>query len=132
MPEMNGIELSKKIKTDSATSHIPIILLTAMTTIESELEGFQAGANDYSAKPFTFELLESRIKNLLYLRLQMQKKFQKQRIKKRDAAGRERDFSQRRSLLAEFPTVRFQDDGDLDCWLRRCARKRLRNSGIRV
>jgi DNA-binding response OmpR family regulator len=78
MPEMNGIELSKKIKTDAATSHIPVVLLTAMTAVEEEMEGFQAGANDYITKPFTFELLEARIKNLLYLRLQMQKKFQKQ------------------------------------------------------
>ncbi len=78
MPEMNGIELSKLIKTDPSTSHIPVILLTAMTTVENELEGFQAGANDYIAKPFTFEILESRIKNLLYLRLQMQDKFRKQ------------------------------------------------------
>ncbi len=78
MPEMNGIELSKIIKTDPATSHIPVILLTAMTTVENELEGFQAGANDYITKPFTFEILESRIKNLLSLRLQMQDKFKKQ------------------------------------------------------
>jgi signal transduction histidine kinase/ligand-binding sensor domain-containing protein/CheY-like chemotaxis protein/AraC-like DNA-binding protein len=78
MPEMNGIELSKKIKTDPATSHIPVLLLTAMSTIEKELEGFQAGANDYVTKPFTFEILESRIQNLLNLRLQMQKKFQQE------------------------------------------------------
>ncbi len=78
MPEMNGIDLAKLIKTDASTSHIPVILLTAMTTKEKEMEGFQAGANDYITKPFTFEILEARIRNLLQIRLQLQKKFQKQ------------------------------------------------------
>ncbi|MEN9571904.1 MAG: hypothetical protein RL172_3135, partial [Bacteroidota bacterium] len=78
MPVMSGIELAKKIKTDTLTSHIPVVLLTAMSAVEKELEGFQAGANDYITKPFTFEILESRIKNLLQLRLLMQKKFKKQ------------------------------------------------------
>ncbi|MFT3679256.1 MAG: two-component regulator propeller domain-containing protein [Ferruginibacter sp.] len=78
MPVMTGIELARKIKTETVTSHIPVVLLTAMSAVEKELEGFQAGANDYITKPFTFEILESRIRNLLQLRLQMQKKFQKQ------------------------------------------------------
>lgn len=77
MPVMNGIELSKKIKSDPHTSHIPVLLLTAMTAVESELEGFQAGANDYIIKPFTFEILASRIKNMLNLQEQLRKKFQK-------------------------------------------------------
>jgi len=48
-----------------------------MTAVETELEGFQAGANDYITKPFTFEILASRIKNLLNLQEQLRKKFQK-------------------------------------------------------
>ena len=77
MPAMNGLELSKKIKSDPLTSHIPVVLLTAMTAVETELEGFQAGANDYITKPFTFEILASRIKNMLNLQEQLRKKFQK-------------------------------------------------------
>ncbi len=78
MPMMNGIELSKKIRTDPRTSHIPVILLTAMGDEETELEGFRAGINDYISKPFTFEILASRIKSLLTMREQLRKKFQQQ------------------------------------------------------
>ncbi len=77
MPVMNGIDLSKKIKANPDTSHIPIILLTALTKAETELEGFNAGINDYITKPFTFEILASRVRNLLHLQEQLRKKFQK-------------------------------------------------------
>jgi len=78
MPILDGIELSKRIKTDPRTSHIPVILLTAMANEETELIGFKAGVNDYITKPFTFEILASRIKSMLNMREQMQKKFQRQ------------------------------------------------------
>jgi len=78
MPLMDGIELAKKIKTDTLTAHIPVILLTAMGSEEKQIEGFQAGVNDYITKPFTFEILASRIKNLLAQQKLLQKRFQKQ------------------------------------------------------
>jgi signal transduction histidine kinase/DNA-binding response OmpR family regulator len=78
MPEMTGIELCKKIKRDPRTSHIPIILLTARTAEEQQMEGLETGANDYITKPFNFELLVSRIKNLIVQREQIRKTFQKQ------------------------------------------------------
>lgn len=78
MPLMDGIELAKKIKTDRLTAHIPVILLTAMGSEEKQIEGFQAGVNDYITKPFTFEILVSRIKNLLAQQKLLQKRFQKQ------------------------------------------------------
>src|SRR5205085_2024870 len=65
MPEMNGIELSRKIKSDSRTSFIPVLLLTALTGEEQQLAGLQTGANDYMTKPFNFEILLSKIRNLL-------------------------------------------------------------------
>jgi signal transduction histidine kinase/ligand-binding sensor domain-containing protein/DNA-binding response OmpR family regulator len=77
MPEMNGIELVKKLRTDPHTSHIPVILLTARTAQEQKIEGFESGANDYITKPFSFELLQSRIKNLISQREASQKQFQK-------------------------------------------------------
>ncbi len=67
MPEMDGIELLQKLKGDKRTSHIPVILLTALTTEEQQLAGLATGANDYIAKPFNFEVLHARIKNLLHL-----------------------------------------------------------------
>jgi DNA-binding response OmpR family regulator len=67
MPEMDGIELCKKIKADKRTSHIPVILLTALTGEEDQLKGLKTGANDYITKPFNFELLNAKITNLLAL-----------------------------------------------------------------
>ncbi len=78
MPLMDGIELAQKIKTDRLTSHIPIILLTAKGSEQKQLEGFKAGVNDYIIKPFTFEILESRIRNLLAQQKVLQMRFQKQ------------------------------------------------------
>ncbi|TDW97587.1 two-component regulator propeller domain-containing protein [Dinghuibacter silviterrae] len=65
MPEMDGIALARRIKHDPRTAHIPVILLTARADEEQQLEGFGTGANDYITKPFNFELLLARIRNLL-------------------------------------------------------------------
>jgi signal transduction histidine kinase/ligand-binding sensor domain-containing protein/DNA-binding response OmpR family regulator len=78
MPEMNGIDFCKKVKNDQRTSHIPIILLTARNAEEQKLEGLQSGADDYITKPFNFEILELRIKNLVSHRDLLRKSFQKQ------------------------------------------------------
>jgi len=78
MPEMNGIEFCKKVKTDPRISHSPVILLTARTAEEQKLEGFESGADDYITKPFNFEILQSRIRNLIHQRELFQKDFRKQ------------------------------------------------------
>ncbi|MGZ8516823.1 MAG: two-component regulator propeller domain-containing protein, partial [Chitinophagaceae bacterium] len=78
MPLMDGVELARKIKTETLTSHIPVILLTAIGSEEKQLEGLKVGVNDYITKPFTFEILASRIKNLLAQQELLQKRFQKQ------------------------------------------------------
>lgn len=56
MPSMDGIELTCKIKSDKRTSHIPVILLTALTGEEEQIKGLKTGANDYITKPFNFEV----------------------------------------------------------------------------
>lgn len=78
MPEMDGVELCRRIKADPATSHIAVILLTARTAIEQKIEGFQSGANDYITKPFSFEVLASRIENLIRMRDLRHQQFQQQ------------------------------------------------------
>ncbi|OCX54737.1 hybrid sensor histidine kinase/response regulator [Mucilaginibacter sp. PPCGB 2223] len=78
MPDMNGIDLCKKIKNDKRTSHIPVILLTALTGEEEQLKGLEIGANDYMTKPFNFEILLSKIKNLLILQDNFKRTYKKQ------------------------------------------------------
>lgn len=78
MPLMDGVELARKVKTETITAHIPVILLTAMGSEEKQLEGLKVGVNDYITKPFTFEILASRIRNLLAQQKLLQKRFQKQ------------------------------------------------------
>ncbi len=78
MPLMDGVELAKKVKTETLTAHIPIILLSAMGSEEKQLEGLSVGVNDYITKPFTFEILASKIKNLVAQQKLLQKRFQTQ------------------------------------------------------
>ena len=65
MPEMDGIEMTKLLKEDIRTSHIPIILLTAKTSATDQQEGYDSGADSYLMKPFSAKLLQSRIRNIL-------------------------------------------------------------------
>jgi len=78
MPEMDGIELCMKIKHDPRTTHIPVILLTALIGEDQQLKGLETGANDYLTKPFNFEILLSKIKNILAQQENMRKTYQKQ------------------------------------------------------
>lgn len=68
MPEMDGIELCDRLKNNLATSHIPVILLTAKSDEESTMAGFKSGAEAYVAKPFDPQLLALRVKNILRAR----------------------------------------------------------------
>lgn len=78
MPEMDGNELSRLVKTDIRTSHIPLILLTARSAKEQKMEGLESGADDYITKPFDFDILSLRIKKLLKLRQKRQENFNPQ------------------------------------------------------
>lgn len=73
MPEMNGYELTEELKSNDRTSHIPIILLTALGEDERRIEGYNHGADDYLVKPFKFDVLLSRVNNLLKTREQLQR-----------------------------------------------------------
>ncbi|MDU1905874.1 MAG: two-component regulator propeller domain-containing protein [Dysgonomonas sp.] len=75
MPEMNGFEVTKKLKSDFETSHIPIILLTAHSSIEHQVEGIEAGADSYIMKPFSTKYLTTRIIKLIEQREKLQHKF---------------------------------------------------------
>ncbi|WP_407430534.1 two-component regulator propeller domain-containing protein [Arcticibacter sp.] len=78
MPEMDGFELCRTIKTDINYSHIPVILLTAKTNAEAEIEGLENGADAYISKPFKWKQVSLITKNLLDLQLSLRQKFAQQ------------------------------------------------------
>ena len=75
MPEMRGDELCRIIKNDIATSHIPVILLTALNTDENIIDGLQTGADEYVVKPFNIGILRATIANLLANRALLRRKY---------------------------------------------------------
>jgi DNA-binding response OmpR family regulator/nitrogen-specific signal transduction histidine kinase len=72
MPGMDGYEVCRQLKTDAATSHIPIVLLTAKSTPEDKLTGLEIGADSYLTKPFNPRELRAQVRNLLDLRQRLQ------------------------------------------------------------
>ena len=78
MPEMDGIELCRRIKENIETSHIPIILLTAKNKEEDRVEAYESGADGFISKPFNLSVLHARISNLLRSRQRAMKDFKKQ------------------------------------------------------
>lgn len=75
MPGINGFELTKRIKTDIKTSHIPVILLTAKSGIENQFDGLKTGADVYLEKPFYPNLLKINISNILKTRQNLIERF---------------------------------------------------------
>jgi signal transduction histidine kinase/DNA-binding response OmpR family regulator/ligand-binding sensor domain-containing protein len=74
MPEMNGFELSRKLKESAMTEAIPIIFLSGRADKKAQLEGLNTGADDYITKPFDAKLLQSRVKNLIEQRMRLRRR----------------------------------------------------------
>jgi len=87
MPKKDGISLTKELKGDERTSHIPIILLTAKAGEENELVGIETGADDYITKPFNHKILTSKVAKLIELRQLLQSRYsQEVTLKPKDIA----------------------------------------------
>ncbi|MFN8349558.1 MAG: substrate-binding domain-containing protein [Spirosomataceae bacterium] len=99
LPGMDGFVLTQKIKNDFRTSHIPVVLLTAKSRLENQIEGTKAGADDYLVKPFNQQLLEEKLRNLMENRTKM-----RQRFSNEISVGNQLQKNERRFLL-EFETL---------------------------
>lgn len=78
MPRIDGISFTRQVKSDVLLRHIPVILLTARTWIEYEVEGLETGADDYMVKPFHLPILALKVRNQLLTRFHIQEKFKQQ------------------------------------------------------
>lgn len=102
MPVVDGLELCRSLKEETATSHIPVILLTAKSLDEQRAEGYDSGADAYISKPFSEKVLLSRVDNLLRSRAALKEHYLETGTSLRDSA-RENDFLGRlRRLVREY------------------------------
>lgn len=83
MPEMTGTEMCMRIKQNFDLCHIPVILLTALTSEDSKIEGLQCGADDYIEKPFSNKILLGRINNVLRNRRLLRKKLMSENVEEK-------------------------------------------------
>ncbi|WP_080056534.1 hybrid sensor histidine kinase/response regulator transcription factor [Spirosoma aerolatum] len=79
MPRLDGFGFCRALKKQEATSHIPVVMLTARATVEDRIEGFELGADDYLTKPFNREEIRARVKNLVQQRQRLYQWFSAKR-----------------------------------------------------
>jgi len=95
MPDMDGFEFCRNVRKDERTSHIPIILVTALGSREHEIEGLSQGADDYITKPFDLAILQTKVENILSVRQSLKQKYTSEML------------LQPRNILLSSPDERF-------------------------
>lgn len=109
MPGMTGFEVTRKLKNDFQTCHIPIILLTALSSEDKQLEGIEAGADAYISKPFSIKFLLTRVFRLIEQREKIREKFSKEPGIVHSAmytTDRDKEFVDRMTTILENNIVR--------------------------
>jgi ligand-binding sensor domain-containing protein/signal transduction histidine kinase/DNA-binding response OmpR family regulator len=104
MPGMDGFELCRNIKQDIQTSHIPVILLTALSETDKQIDGLEIGADAFITKPFENKLLRTQISNLLESRRRLQKSFRESEKKWADDTSltqRDKNLVERSTQIVE-------------------------------
>ncbi|MEO0731810.1 MAG: ATP-binding protein, partial [Bacteroidota bacterium] len=113
MPTMDGLAFCRQLKSDFDTSHIPVVLLTARTREEDKIAGFETGADAYVEKPFSWQLLRSRVSSLLQQRERLRTSFRAANIP--DAADLDVPSVDEQFLKTVITAVEERiDDGELD------------------
>ncbi len=120
MPEMDGIELCKAIKTDIKTSHIPMILLTALDSVKDRISGMQSGADAYLGKPFEDELLIAQVNSLLESRKKLRESFSSKEINWEEKYSA---FDLDKKLLQKAISVVEENISDIDLSVQQLASK---------
>lgn len=111
MPVMDGLEFTKRLKEDTATSHIPVVLLTARSLSEQRKEGYDTGADSYITKPFSGQVLLSRIENLLRSRIMLRSVFAGD---KRETEEEEKLNEADKTFVGRLRTAIQENLGDID------------------
>ncbi|NQZ78929.1 MAG: response regulator, partial [Ekhidna sp.] len=111
MPVVDGLEFCKNIKDNAATSHVPVILLTAKGTSQTKIEGYEVGADGYITKPFDSEVLTARVQNLLESREKLKDiHLARPLVEKSGASSKEIEFL----LKVEAAVIEMIPNGDLN------------------
>ncbi|MNE20569.1 Sensor histidine kinase TmoS [compost metagenome] len=105
MPEMDGMEFCRKMKSDILTSHIPILIITAKATFESEKSGYELGADAYITKPFDPDVLSVRIHHLLESRKKLVEKYHREYIMQPAGNAYAEAASPDEQFLKDFTTI---------------------------
>lgn len=105
MDDMDGLELSQHLKNDQRTSHIPIIVLTALSSEETKIEGFDKGVDEYLTKPFSTSVLQARINNLITSRQNLKQHFSTLMLhsspKESSISSKDQDFLEQANTIIE-------------------------------
>ena len=109
MPVMNGLEFCQRVKSGTATSHIPVILLTARALSQHQVEGYESGADAYITKPFSADVLLARIGNLLKSRLVLKNLFSSTPQDDTTAPAYSSLFTLHSSLKEDSFLIKFRD-----------------------
>lgn len=102
MPGMDGIECCRRLKSELQTCHIPVVLLTACSLDEQRIQGYDGGADSYISKPFSSQLLLSRIRNLIDSHQRLKQFFgDRQTLAKEDICDLDKNFVEKFKALIE-------------------------------
>ena len=102
MPVMDGTELTRQMKTDAVTNHIPVIMLTAKADKSSKLKGLETGADDYIIKPFDRDELLVRVRNLIRQREQLRENFAINFLQGKDKKEASAQYTMLKELMEVF------------------------------